>query len=58
MALNFKLSKFIIFLTFLTFYVDWPGVSQVCCESLDKQLPTNYFNHLKRLEEEIERRAM
>jgi len=65
-----KLSKFLIFLTFLTFYVDWPGVSQVCCESLDKKLPKiplrrfgftdkriqKYFNQLKRLEEEIERR--
>ncbi len=70
MALNFKLSKFIIFLTFLTFYVDWLGLSQVCCESFDKQLPMiplrrfgfsdkriqKYFNHLKRLEEEILKR--
>ena len=65
-----KLSKFIIFLTFLTFYVDWLGVSQVCCESFDKKLPMiqfrrfgfsnkriqKYFNHLKRLEEEILKR--
>ena len=70
MALNFTLSKFIIFLTLLTVWTEWPGVSQVGCESFDKQLPMiplrrfgfsdkriqKYFNHLKRLEEEIERR--
>ncbi len=70
MALNFKLSKIIIFQVLLTFFVDWPGVSQVGCESFDKQLPMiqfrrfgfsdkriqKYFNHLKRLEEEILKR--
>ena len=70
MVLNFKISKFLIFLTLLTLYVDWLGVIQVLGENFDKQLPMiplrrlgfadkriqMYFNHLKRLQGEIERR--
>jgi hypothetical protein len=71
MALNLKLSKLITFLYLLTVWTEWPGVSQVCCQSFDKQqLPMiplrrfgfsdkriqKYFNHLKRLEEEILKR--
>ena len=70
MVLTFKLSKFLIFLTLLTFCVDWLGVGQVLGENFEKQLAMiplrrfgfsdkriqKYFNHLKRLEEEIERR--
>ena len=66
-----KLSKFYIFLTLLTLWTDWLGVSQVGCENFDKQqLPMiplrrfgfsdkriqKAFNDLKRLHEEIERR--
>ncbi len=70
MVLNFKISKFLIFLTFLTFYVDWIGASQVCCEYFDKQqLPMiqyrrfgfdkriqKVYNYLKMLQEEILKR--
>ena len=61
---NFKKAKFLIFLTLLT------GLSQVLGENFEKRsamIPLRqfgfsdkrlqkYFNHLKRLEEEIERR--
>ena len=70
MVLNFKLPKLITFLYLLIIWTEWLGVSQVGCESLDKQLPMiplrrfgfsdkriqKYFNHLKRLEEEILKR--
>ena len=65
-----KLSKCLIFLVLLTLYVDWLGVSQVLGENLEKQSAMiqfrrfgfsdkriiKYFNHLKRLEEEILKR--
>jgi hypothetical protein len=64
MVLNFKMSKFIIFLTLLTLWTD----CQVGCENFDKQkLPMiplrrfgfsdkriqKAFNNLKRVQEEI-----
>ena len=65
-----KLSKCLIFLVLLTLYVDWLGVSQVFGENFEKQSGMiqfrrfgfsnkriqKYVNHLKRLEEEIERK--
>ena len=71
MVLNFKISKFIIFLTLLTLWTDWIGLSQVCCENFDKQqlpmIPLRRFDfydkriqkvyyYLKRLQEEIIKR--
>jgi len=68
--LNFKMSKFLIFLTLLTLWTEWLGLRQVCCESFDKQLPMiprrrfgfadkriqKVYNFLKRLQEEILKR--
>ena len=66
-----KLSKFLIFLTLLTLYAEWLGLSQVCCEHFDKQSPMvtqlrrfgfsdkriqKAYNDLQRVQEEILKR--
>jgi hypothetical protein len=68
MVLNFRISKFLIFLSLLTLWTDWISVSQVCCENFGKQQSAKiqfrrfsfsdkriqkYFNHLGRIQEEI-----